>query len=136
MKRMQKLFLFAFSLITILSIYSCDDRDDTEFYLPGTWYTEREINYGSYTLGRGTVMTFNDNYQGTIGTTASGDYIVFQWRWIDYGYATMELLFTDGSTAYIDGAIAGDYRFSGTWYNSWSDLQYGNGQPFYMRREQ
>lgn len=137
MKKMKNFLLFMFFIVSIFSIYSCDNKEDTEFNLPGTWYTEQEIDYGSYTLGRGTVMTFNANNEGTIGTTASGDYIVFEWRWINYGYNTMELMFRDGSTAYIEGAIAEDYNFSGTWYNSWIDFQNKTqGQPFYMRREQ
>ena len=56
-----------FLSVFIMGFTSCDDREDTEFNLPGEWYTSDEIDFGIYTWGRGTVMTFNERYQGTIG---------------------------------------------------------------------
>lgn len=49
----------------------------------------------------------------------------------------MELEFyDDGSMAYIEGAMADSYSFSGTWYNSWREYQDNiHGQPFCMRRQ-
>ena len=35
---------------------------------PGEWYTSEEIDFGVYTWGRGTIMTFNARNQGTIGS--------------------------------------------------------------------
>lgn len=136
MEKTKRLLFLTISLITLLGFTSCDDRDEVEFYLPGTWYTSQEIDYGTHTWGRGTVMTFNENYEGTIGTTTSGDFLTFRWRWINSGYNTMELQFTDGTSAYIEGANAGYSSFSGTWYNSWNEFQNQyNGQSFYMRRD-
>ena len=38
--------------------------------------------------------------------------------------------------AYIEGAMADSYSFSGTWYNSWREYQDNiHGQPFRMRRQ-
>lgn len=64
-------------------------------------------------------------------------YLVFEWRWIDGGYNSMELYFYgDGTYAYIWGAEATDRTFSGTWYNNWRDFRDRiDGQPFYMRRQ-
>lgn len=52
-------------------------------------------------------------------------------------YNLMELEFyDDGSMAYIWGAEADAYTFTGTWYNSWREYEYDiNGQPFRMRRQ-
>ena len=46
-----------FLSVFIMGFTSCDDREDTEFNLPGEWYTSDEIDFGIYTWGRGTVMT-------------------------------------------------------------------------------
>lgn len=131
---LSKLFFLS---ILVIGLASCDDKEETEFNLPGEWYTSEEIDFGIYTWGRGTVMTFNERYQGTIGSKGDPNYLIFRWRWTDtYSYNVMELEFLDdGSMAYIWGAQADANSFSGTWYNSWREYQDDiNGQDFYMRR--
>lgn len=123
--------------VLVLGLTSCDSEDDTEYNLPGEWYTDEEIDFGIYTWGRGTIMTFNMSNQGTIGSDGDPNYLIFSWRWVDGAYNLMELRFLgDGSTAYIEGAMADSYSFSGIWYNSWREYQDDfNGQPFRMRRQ-
>lgn len=77
----------------LVGFTSCESEDETEFNLPGEWYTNEEIDFGAYTWGRGTLMTFNARNQGTIGSAGDPNYLVFEWRWIDEGYNSMELYF-------------------------------------------
>lgn len=122
--------------VLLLGFTACESEEETEFNLPGEWYTSEEIDFGAYTWGRGTVMTFNSRHQGTIGSKGDPNYLIFSWEWIDAGYNTMELIFDDDSTAYIWGAEAGSNTFSGTWYNNWRDYKDRvNGQIFYMHRQ-
>lgn len=123
--------------VFVLGLTACDSEEETEFNLPGEWYTNEEIDYGAYTWGRGTIMTFNASHQGTIGSKGDPNYLVFEWQWIDEGYNSMELYFyNDRSYAYIWGAEANERSFSGTWYNTWQDYKNrSNGQAFYMRRQ-
>lgn len=101
-------------LTLLVGFTSCESEDETEFNLPGEWYTNEEIDFGAYTWGRGTLMTFNARNQGTIGSAGDPNYLVFEWRWIDGGYNSMELYFYgDGTYAYIWGAEATDRTFSG-----------------------
>ena len=88
-------------LTLLVGFTSCESEDETEFNLPGEWYTNEEIDFGAYTWGRGTLMTFNARNQGTIGSAGDPNYLVFEWRWIDGGYNSMELYF------YGDGTYAG-----------------------------
>lgn len=137
MKSVYKYAGFALLLFVITSLVSCDTEEQTEFNLPGKWYTSEEIDFGAYTWGRGTVMTFNARNQGTIGSWGDPNYLVFRWNWVSGAYNLMELEFyDDGSMAYIWGAEADAYTFTGTWYNSWREYEYDiNGQPFRMRRQ-
>lgn len=80
-------------LTLLVGFTSCESEDETEFNLPGEWYTNEEIDFGAYTWGRGTLMTFNARNQGTIGSAGDPNYLVFEWRWIDEGYNSMELYF-------------------------------------------
>ena len=80
-------------LTLLVGFTSCESEDETEFNLPGEWYTNEEIDFGAYTWGRGTLMTFNARNQGTIGSAGDPNYLVFEWRWIDGGYNSMELYF-------------------------------------------
>ena len=123
--------------VFVLSLTACESEEETEFNLPGEWFTSEEIDFGSYTWGRGTLMTFNDRHQGTIGSKGDPNYLVFKWEWINEGYNSMELYFYDSDTyAYIWGAEADSRTFSGTWYNTWRDYQDRKyGQSFYMRRQ-
>lgn len=92
------------AILTVLLIgfASCDTEEETEYNLPGEWYTSEEIDFGAYTWGRGTLMTFNARQQGTIGSLGDPNYLVFRWRWMSGGYNLMELEFyDDGSMAYI-----------------------------------
>lgn len=73
-------------LTLLVGFTSCESEDETEFNLPGEWYTNEEIDFGAYTWGRGTLMTFNARNQGTIGSAGDPNYLVFEWRWIDGGY--------------------------------------------------
>ena len=120
----------------LVGFASCDTEEETEYNLPGEWYTSEEIDFGAYTWGRGTVMTFNARYQGTIGSLGDPNYLMFRWNWVGGAYNLMELEFyEDGSMAYIWGAEADAYTFTGTWYNSWREYEHDiNGQPFRMRR--
>lgn len=68
MKSVYKYARFALLLFVITGLVSCDTEEQTEFNLPGEWYTSEEIDFGAYTWGRGTVMTFNARNQGTIGS--------------------------------------------------------------------
>lgn len=137
MKSVYKYAGFALLLFVITGLVSCDTEEQTEFNLPGEWYTSEEIDFGVYTWGRGTVMTFNARNQGTIGSWGDPNYLVFRWNWVSGAYNLMELEFyDDGSMAYIWGAEADAYTFTGTWYNSWREYEYDiNGQPFRMRRQ-
>lgn len=123
--------------VFVLSLTACESEEETEFNLPGEWFTSEEIDFGSYTWGRGTLMTFNDQHQGTIGSKGDPGYLVFEWEWINEGYNLMELYFYKSKTyAYIWGAEADSRTFSGTWYNSWQEYRDRvNGQSFYMRRQ-
>lgn len=124
--------------VLLLSFTACDSEEETEYNLPGEWYTSEEIDFGIYTWGRGTVMTFNDRHQGTIGTKGDPkNFLLFRWNWVGDVYNLMELEFIDdGSTAYIWGADADSNTFSGTWYNSWKEYEKDiNGQPFRMKRQ-
>ena len=137
MKSVYKYARFALLLFVITGLVSCDTEEQTEFNLPGEWYTSEEIDFGAYTWGRGTVMTFNARNQGTIGSWGDPNYLVFRWNWVSGAYNLMELEFyDDGSMAYIWGAEADAYTFTGTWYNGWREYEYDiNGQPFRMRRQ-
>ena len=46
-------------LTLLVGFTSCESEEETEFNLPGEWYTNEEIDFGAYTWGRGTLMTFN-----------------------------------------------------------------------------
>lgn len=125
-------------LLTVLAVFTaCDTEERTEFNLPGEWYTSEEIDFGAYTWGRGTIMTFNSRNQGTIGSWGDPNYLIFRWNWVSSAYNLMELEFLDdGSLAYIWGAEADAYTFTGIWYNSWREYKNDiNGQPFRMRRQ-
>ena len=80
-------------LTLLVGFTSCESEDETEFNLPGEWYTNEEIDFGAYTWGRGTLMTFNARNQGTIGSAGDPNYLVFEWRWIDGGYIQWNYIF-------------------------------------------
>lgn len=80
-------------LTLLVGFTSCESEDETEFNLPGEWYTNEEIDFGAYTWGRGTLMTFNARNQGTIGSAGDPNYLVFEWRWIDEGYIQWNCIF-------------------------------------------
>ena len=138
MKTFSRYLFLTLTAVLMMTMSSCDDKEEVEFNLPGTWYTDQEIDYGAYTWGVGTVMSFNESHDGYIG--AAGDsqhYLYFTWYWLNgYKYeTTMVLQFRDGTTAYIEGAQASYRRFSGTWFNSLMDFEDGyNGTYFSMHR--
>lgn len=39
-------------LTLLVGFTSCESEDETEFNLPGEWYTNEEIDFGAYTWGR------------------------------------------------------------------------------------
>ena len=120
MNNMLKYTKMLLLFVLVLGLTSCDSEEETEYNLPGEWYTSEEIDFGAYTWGRGTIMTFNARNQGTIGSYGDPNYLLFRWNWVSGAYNLMELEFYDGgSMAYIEGAMADSYSFSGTWYNSW-----------------
>ena len=137
MNNMLKYTKMLLLFVLVLGLTSCDSEEETEYNLPGEWYTSEEIDFGAYTWGRGTIMTFNARNQGTIGSYGDPNYLLFRWNWVSGAYNLMELEFyDDGSMAYIGGAMADSYSFSGTWYNSWREYQDNiHGQPFRMRRQ-
>ena len=77
LKYTKLLLLFVF----VLGLTSCDSEEETEYNLPGEWYTSEEIDFGAYTWGRGTIMTFNARNQGTIGSYGDPKYLLFRWNW-------------------------------------------------------
>ena len=89
-------------LTLLVGFTSCESEDETEFNLPGEWYTNEEIDFGAYTWGRGTLMTFNARNQGTIGFLPviriiwflSGDGLmedIIQWNYIFMVMALMPI---------------------------------------------
>lgn len=69
MKTFSKHLFILIATMMLFTMSSCDDKEELEYNLPGTWYTEEEIDFGADVWGSGTVMTFNQNHQGTIGTS-------------------------------------------------------------------
>lgn len=88
-------------LTLLVGFTSCESEDETEFNLPGEWYTNEEIDFGAYTWGRGTLMTFNARNQGTIGSAGDPNYLVLsgdglmediiQWNYIFMVMALMPI---------------------------------------------
>lgn len=68
MNNMLKYTKMLLLFVLVLGLTSCDSEEETEYNLPGEWYTSEEIDFGAYTWGRGTIMTFNARNQGTIGS--------------------------------------------------------------------
>lgn len=66
MNNMLKYTKMLLLFVLVLGLTSCDSEEETEYNLPGEWYTSEEIDFGAYTWGRGTIMTFNARNQGTI----------------------------------------------------------------------
>jgi len=107
MNNMLKYTKMLLLFVLVLGLTSCDSEEETEYNLPGEWYTSEEIDFGAYTWGRGTIMTFNARNQGTIGSYGDPNYLLFRWNWVSGAYNLMELEFyDDGSMAYIEGAMA------------------------------
>ena len=105
MNNMLKYTKMLLLFVLVLGLTSCDSEEETEYNLPGEWYTSEEIDFGAYTWGRGTIMTFNARNQGTIGSYGDPNYLLFRWNWVSGAYNLMELEFyDDGSMAYIEGA--------------------------------
>ena len=105
MNNMLKYTKMLLLFVLVLGLTSCDSEEETEYNLPGEWYTSEEIDFGAYTWGRGTIMTFNARNQGTIGSYGDPNYLLFRWNWVSGAYNLMELEFYDGgSMAYIEGA--------------------------------
>ena len=49
MKRLiYKLFFLS---VLFIGLTACDDQEETEYNLPGEWYTSEEIDFGAYTWG-------------------------------------------------------------------------------------
>jgi hypothetical protein len=110
MNNMLKYTKMLLLFVLVLGLTSCDSEEETEYNLPGEWYTSEEIDFGAYTWGRGTIMTFNARNQGTIGSYGDPNYLLFRWNWVSGAYNLMELEFyDDGSMAYIEGAMADSY---------------------------
>lgn len=70
MNNMLKYTKMLLLFVLVLGLTSCDSEEETEYNLPGEWYTSEEIDFGAYTWGRGTIMTFN----------ARNRYYWFIWR--------------------------------------------------------
>lgn len=62
MNNMLKYTKMLLLFVLVLGLTSCDSEEETEYNLPGEWYTSEEIDFGAYTWGRGTIMTFNARY--------------------------------------------------------------------------
>lgn len=88
-------------LTLLVGFTSCESEDETEFNLPGEWYTNEEIDFGAYTWGRGTLMTFNARNQGQLVLPViriiwflSGDGLmedIIQWNYIFMVMALMPI---------------------------------------------
>lgn len=59
MNNMLKYTKMLLLFVLVLGLTSCDSEEETEYNLPGEWYTSEEIDFGAYTWGRGTIMTFS-----------------------------------------------------------------------------
>ena len=87
--------------VLVLGLTSCDSEEETEYNLPGEWYTSEEIDFGAYTWGRGTIMTFNARNQGTIGSYGDPNYLLFRWNWVSsvvlgiIAGGNIKIIFTD-----------------------------------------
>lgn len=81
MNNMLKYTKMLLLFVLVLGLTSCDSEEETEYNLPGEWYTSEEIDFGAYTWGRGTIMTFNARNQGTIGSYGDPNYLLFRWNW-------------------------------------------------------
>lgn len=95
MNNMLKYTKMLLLFVLVLGLTSCDSEEETEYNLPGEWYTSEEIDFGAYTWGRGTIMTFNARNQGTIGSYGDPNYLLFRWNWVSGAYNLMELEFYD-----------------------------------------
>lgn len=93
MNNMLKYTKMLLLFVLVLGLTSCDSEEETEYNLPGEWYTSEEIDFGAYTWGRGTIMTFNARNQGTIGSYGDPNYLLFRWNWVSGAYNLMELEF-------------------------------------------
>ena len=54
MNNMLKYTKMLLLFVLVLGLTSCDSEEETEYNLPGEWYTSEEIDFGAYTWGRGT----------------------------------------------------------------------------------
>ena len=55
MNNMLKYTKMLLLFVLVLGLTSCDSEEETEYNLPGEWYTSEEIDFGAYTWGRGTI---------------------------------------------------------------------------------
>ena len=101
MNNMLKYTKMLLLFVLVLGLTSCDSEEETEYNLPGEWYTSEEIDFGAYTWGRGTIMTFNARNQGTIGSYGDPNYLLFRWNWVSGAYNLMELEFYDGGSLFV-----------------------------------
>ena len=109
MNNMLKYTKMLLLFVLVLGLTSCDSEEETEYNLPGEWYTSEEIDFGAYTWGRGTIMTFNARNQGTIGSYGDPNYLLFRWNWVSGAYNLMELEFYDDGSMVVQ-LIFGELR--------------------------
>ena len=53
MNNMLKYTKMLLLFVLVLGLTSCDSEEETEYNLPGEWYTSEEIDFGVIYLGRG-----------------------------------------------------------------------------------
>ena len=51
MNNMLKYTKMLLLFVLVLGLTSCDSEEETEYNLPGEWYTSEEIDFGAYTWG-------------------------------------------------------------------------------------
>ena len=59
MNNMLKYTKMLLLFVLVLGLTSCDSEEETEYNLPGEWYTSEEIDFGAYTWGRGTIVSYS-----------------------------------------------------------------------------
>ena len=66
MNNMLKYTKMLLLFVLVLGLTSCDSEEETEYNLPGEWYTSEEIDFGAYTWGRGITNIYFKCYSKVI----------------------------------------------------------------------
>lgn len=118
--------------IALLGLAACDDQDETEYWLPGTW---------TGTVGsRNASFIFNESRDGSFRIDG-GDSGTFDWyfedeRYWDASSGTIILDFGRGDKACITGTYADRRSISGWYFSYYEDYLDGfdTGRALVLRR--